>query len=338
MSGLTDVGLRDRHQKTDIMTRIAGQARAAQSQPGRSGGMSALLSSSVSLPTEPGLPEREWIASDDIGIDLSYQRNPEHRIGEIKKMAASWSWAMCGSLRVSRREDGSLWVWDGAGRLTAAKMAGMEQVPCDISSGDPESEAKWFSHQHSGLRQISWIDRVKAGAAANIQYLRWLVGHLENNKVLLCKSNQMEKLCSRDMATTSAARELALSAARSTKVCDQVITTCRVIALHAKSQQHWFDGHFFGVIDLFRLHLTGEQSITDRHVIERLSALGIFQICQISKLEILSARKDAMPTNKALIASSKAVARAANKAPGCKGLRLIRTVALVDQTGLEDEA
>jgi hypothetical protein len=62
----------------------------------------------------------------DEGVDDSFL---------IKRIAAEWNAIACGALSVSRRADGTYWVYDGRVRLQAARRLGITELPCMIYEG-----------------------------------------------------------------------------------------------------------------------------------------------------------------------------------------------------------
>ncbi len=77
-----------------------------------------------------------------INVDHDYQRplNPVR----LRKLKNAFNQGASKAISVSRRDDGSLWVYDGQNTLELFKEMGIMRIPCVIVSGDSIQEAKWF--------------------------------------------------------------------------------------------------------------------------------------------------------------------------------------------------
>lgn len=67
---------------------------------------------------------------DDLNVDFTYQRSLDHAL--INQIAKEWDMAAAGTIKVGRRDDGSLWIVDGQHRAMGAKLAGETHILVQI--------------------------------------------------------------------------------------------------------------------------------------------------------------------------------------------------------------
>lgn len=81
----------------------------------------------------------------------------------INDIAREWDWMACGALCVARREDGTLWVFDGQHRLWGAKKrSDIHELPCMIWDAENKSvEARAFLKHQDKRNNQSWVDRIR---------------------------------------------------------------------------------------------------------------------------------------------------------------------------------
>lgn len=101
----------------------------------------------------------------DIRIDERYQRPLD--TGRVGRMAAALRIGALGAVSLSRRQDGSLYCYDGQTRLAAAIKAGLTAVPAVIVPGDQKREAQWFLTINEGRKRVHVRERHKAGIVAD---------------------------------------------------------------------------------------------------------------------------------------------------------------------------
>lgn len=92
------------------------------------------------FPIDSGRGSFLWVAKDELQVDHEYQRKcvNQHRVREI---ARCWMWAACGVILVNRRQDGSLWVYDGQHRVLAAMLRDdIASLPCLVFDMDALSD------------------------------------------------------------------------------------------------------------------------------------------------------------------------------------------------------
>lgn len=99
------------------------------------------------------------IPVDLLELDHSYQRI---ETGNANKIAENWDKDACEFLLVSYR-NGKFYVIDGQHRMIAAKIKGIESLPCVIFTGLTRSEeARRFSIQGNGRKKLAPNDTFKA--------------------------------------------------------------------------------------------------------------------------------------------------------------------------------
>lgn len=107
--------------------------------------------------------EFEWVDIENLHVDHAYQRDKlsQRRITDI---ARSWSWQACGVILVARREDGTLWVYDGQHRTLSARTRGdISQLPCMIfPSLEVRDEAAAFLDANTTRGPVKMLDKFKA--------------------------------------------------------------------------------------------------------------------------------------------------------------------------------
>lgn len=84
--------------------------------------------------SSPG--EMMHLSKDELNLDDQYQRE---RVSEeaVVKIARNFDWALFGVLKVARRTDGTLWVFDGGHRLRACfYRSDIKTIPCIVFSMD----------------------------------------------------------------------------------------------------------------------------------------------------------------------------------------------------------
>lgn len=114
-------------------------------------------------------PMIEWIPPAELKIDDAYQRRTENHASQrlIASIAANFDWRLCTPLVVSRRADGSFAVIDGQHRTLAARLRGMDDLPCCVFTYDSlEEEAKMFIAANRQRKAMNRLDDFYAALAA----------------------------------------------------------------------------------------------------------------------------------------------------------------------------
>ena len=104
----------------------------------------------------------QWIDKSLLLVDEDYQRSRLNQ-SRINKMAAQWSWVLCGALSVALRGK-YYYVMDGQHRkLAADKRSDVQELPCVIFTLDSKSEeASSFVSLNSQKTAVAGVDRFRA--------------------------------------------------------------------------------------------------------------------------------------------------------------------------------
>lgn len=129
-------------------------------------------------------PTLEWIATERLEVDESYQRATDgaqsRRI--IVGMVKCWDWRLCQPLNVSRRADGRMFVVDGQHRLAGARERGdLPYLPCVVTAhADASEEAHTFVALNLKRQKLSQGDvfnaMLSAGDADAIRVSKLVAG------------------------------------------------------------------------------------------------------------------------------------------------------------------
>lgn len=105
----------------------------------------------------------QYVSIEDLNIDHDYQRDRVSK-PRILEIARAWSWAACGCILVARREDGTLWVFDGQHRTLSVRSRGdIDKLPCLVfPSIELRDEASAFIDANTVRGPVKMIDRYKA--------------------------------------------------------------------------------------------------------------------------------------------------------------------------------
>lgn len=87
--------------------------------------------------------ELKFIDIQQINVDASYQRAIDPK--RVKKLAAAFELGACKAVSLSRRVDGSYWVYDGNHTVQILKAQGFVKIPAVIVLGTAKQEAEWFN-------------------------------------------------------------------------------------------------------------------------------------------------------------------------------------------------
>jgi hypothetical protein len=115
------------------------------------------------------LPRLEFVGKRLVSVPSEYQRPVEE--DKVSAITASLSWPAFGVLSVVRREDESLWVFDGQHRLLAAlRRTDVDVVPCAIyDMPNLTDEARAFLTANTNRRPVSTLARMNAAVLVGDQ-------------------------------------------------------------------------------------------------------------------------------------------------------------------------
>jgi hypothetical protein len=105
----------------------------------------------------------ELIPKGDINIDHAYQRD-KTSMTRILAIARDFSWQAFGVLLCVRREDGTVWAFDGQHRkLAADKRSDVSKLPCLVFTADDlEQEARAFLSSNTVRGVVVSLDKYRA--------------------------------------------------------------------------------------------------------------------------------------------------------------------------------
>jgi hypothetical protein len=107
----------------------------------------------------------EAVPLNRLHIDREYQRHLN--LKQVAEMAARWDIALCDTIKVSKRADGTLWVIDGQHRVEAAKKAGEREIFAQVLTGlTPQQEADIFYGSTVYRRGLRPLDKWRASLRA----------------------------------------------------------------------------------------------------------------------------------------------------------------------------
>lgn len=90
-----------------------------------------------------------------LNIDTTYQALAPRNPRLIKEIGRAFSMAQFGRLRVARRANGALFVFDGRHRLEGARLAGVTPLPCDVYDvPDRKREIELFLACNTQIRKV----------------------------------------------------------------------------------------------------------------------------------------------------------------------------------------
>jgi len=86
--------------------------------------------------------ELMFVDVEDVNVDHRYQRPLDKR--RIKRLTKAFDQGASKAISLSRRPDGSMWVYDGNHTLELYKQQGAKRIPAVIVDSTAEKEAEWF--------------------------------------------------------------------------------------------------------------------------------------------------------------------------------------------------
>lgn len=87
-------------------------------------------------------PELAYVPISTIRVDEAYQRPLDQK--RIERLRRAFDRGASKAISVSRRPNGSLYVYDGQHTLELCRAMGLESIAAVIVDGDQQKEARWF--------------------------------------------------------------------------------------------------------------------------------------------------------------------------------------------------
>lgn len=112
-------------------------------------------------------PKLQWIAISALVIDSDYQREITARgRANIRRIVAGFNWSMFAPVVVAPAGSNRFAIVDGQHRTTAAKLCGIEKVPCAIIDVGSAVQARAFKAINGNVTQIHQLHLHHASVAA----------------------------------------------------------------------------------------------------------------------------------------------------------------------------
>ncbi len=105
----------------------------------------------------------------DLRIDRTYQRRlSDKSISVIRKITKDFQWSRFGAITVARLDDGFA-VIDGQHRAIAAACIGITDLPCLVTTGETQDQARTFVAVNAARTNVNSVDKFRAACAAGDQ-------------------------------------------------------------------------------------------------------------------------------------------------------------------------
>jgi hypothetical protein len=213
----------------------------------------------------------ELIPKGDINIDHAYQRD-KTSMTRILSIARDFSWQAFGVLLCVRREDGTVWAFDGQHRkLAADKRSDVTKLPCLVFTADDlEQEARAFLSSNTVRGVVVSLDKYRAlltckdKTALLVQAMVRSTGHQigRTSTAVRCVAFLM-KAMQLDQDTLLKIWPMAARIAQDHAVTDELVK-----ALFTTERA---------------LRRTGQGSLSDKHNYEAISKLKYYQFDEANK-------------------------------------------------------
>jgi hypothetical protein len=222
-------------------------------------------------------PEFEWIDKRLINIDHRYQRE-QVSLTRIANIRSNWSWAACGAILIVRRQDGSLWVYDGQHRLLAAKdRSDIFALPCLVFEMDQiRNEAEGFILANKNRGPMKAVEAFKADIIADDQVAVAVKNMVEASGYRIANNGQAKHTVS----CVATLKSLMKQNAEVTKLAWEL---CVELAGGENITETLLNGFFFAELHCLR---NGE-SLDRKHnreAIMRIGRIGLEEWCRRSAI------------------------------------------------------
>jgi hypothetical protein len=129
-----------------------------------------------------------------LSIDGRYQRDQVSE-NKVREIARSWDWVLLGALMVVKRNDGSLWVFDGGHRTRASFYRDdVTLLPCMVYEiDDLSNEAKAFLGKNLMITNVRPVDKYKAAVCAEDEIAKKAENLLSELGIKACQHGTTSK-------------------------------------------------------------------------------------------------------------------------------------------------
>lgn len=124
----------------------------------------------IVTPRALGAPPRlEWLSIANLVIDPEYQREIT-TVGRknVRRIASGFNWAMFAPVVVAPVGGSKFAIIDGQHRTTAARLCGVDRVPCMIVDADRGGKAMAFSVINRNITRVQSVHLYHAAVAAGV--------------------------------------------------------------------------------------------------------------------------------------------------------------------------
>lgn len=118
----------------------------------------------------------DFVPIDKINVDHDYQRPLDEL--RVKRMAEAFSSGAVKTVSLSRRDDGSLWCYDGQHTLAVLRLLRCTHVHATVVPGDKKKEAHWFALMNGSGPRKATVRDVQRAEVVSEQSLACLVEQL----------------------------------------------------------------------------------------------------------------------------------------------------------------
>jgi hypothetical protein len=121
----------------------------------------------ATMPNAGAAPMLQWLPIDKLVVDPAYQRDiRQDGHSNVRRIAENFCWSKFATIIVSPVEGGLFAVVDGQHRTTAALLAGIELVPCQVIVATQAEQAAAFHAINGTLTKVTQMQLHAAAVAA----------------------------------------------------------------------------------------------------------------------------------------------------------------------------
>src|SRR5882757_6770492 len=101
-------------------------------------------------------PFLEWIETDKLVVDVTYQREIGRRgATNVNQIAENFDWSKFAPVIVAPVEGGQFAIVDGQHRTTAAMLRGQDKVPCQVVQADRAKQAAAYAAVNGNITKTT---------------------------------------------------------------------------------------------------------------------------------------------------------------------------------------
>lgn len=132
-------------------------------------------------------PELAWLPLAKLKVDRSYQRNMDK--SHVNRLASGFAWAAFKPLTVTPGDFGGWWVVDGQHEAEAARLVGVDEVPCMIvATSTSQAAAAAFVAMNKNRKAITGVDLYYGALVAKEPWALQIERLLKDAKLGVCRN------------------------------------------------------------------------------------------------------------------------------------------------------